>query len=204
MGWARGVGVMRMMRKFAPVLVFLLGAGGVAPIGAATFVQKCNAPPVNTQSGRINLAPGLNGRPARQQLDVRVSLFECSPDRTSRGSGTFKATFLTRHARACGFLSTTTAFKVNAAVVWKNQHTSTLAITFTLSGPARTVTVTGKVSAGSFRGHKVSAEYQFKPVASPHPTGLKAACANKIPTNGAGRKSVVALETFSSKPFVIT
>jgi hypothetical protein len=195
---------MRTTQKFVPVLVLVLGASVVQPLGAASFVQKCNGPTASTQSGRINLTPGLNGQPARQKLDVRVSLFECSPDRTSRGSGTFKSTFMTKHARACGFLSTTTAFKVKATVIWKNEHTSTLAMTFTVSGHARMVTVIGRVSAGNFKGHKVHAEYHFKPVASPYPTGLKSACANKVQPNGKGRKSVVSLDTFSTKPFVIT
>jgi len=194
---------MRATRKFVLVLVVVLGGGAGSPSGAASFVQKCNAPRVSTQSGRINLTPGLNGQPARQTLDVRVSLFECSPDRTSRGSGTFKSTFPTEQARACGLLSSTTAFNLKGTVVWKNGHTSTLAITLTLEGRSRTVAVTGQVTGGEFNGHKVRAEYHVKPVASPYPTSLKAACANKVKANGGGRKSIVSLETFSTKPFVI-
>ena len=197
---------MRAMRRFVLVLGLVLGtaSGAVPPLGAATFVQKCNAPPVSTQSGRINFTPGLNGRPARQSLDVHVSLFECSPDRTSRGSGVFQSNFMTEHARGCGLLSDRTDFKVRAKVVWKNASISTMAITFTVYGRSRLVSVSGKVSAGQFRGHQVRAEYHFRPVASPYPAGLKQACANKVAPNGRSRKSVVALETFSTKPFVIT
>src|SRR5690242_4216438 len=106
---------MRAVRTFLLLLVAGFSLVALVPIDsldAADFVQKCNGPPVSTQSGRINFSPGLNGVRVRQTLDARISLFECSPDRTSRGSGTFKARFLTTHPRACGLLSTTTRFKV--------------------------------------------------------------------------------------------
>ena len=184
-------------------LAFMLGAGAGGPVGAASFVQKCNAPRSSTQSGRLGFSPGLNGQRVRQTLDLRVSLFECSPDRTSRGSGTFKARFETRSARGCGLLNTTTRFKIKATVIWKNEARSTLTITFTIAGRARTATVAGTVSAGQFKGHKVSAAYRFESVASPYPTTQRQACANKVKPNGLNRKSVLALETFSTKPFVV-
>ncbi len=198
---------MRAIRQVVLVLAAVLVATPVAapaPVGAATFVQKCNGPPVSTQSGRINLSPGLNGQRVRQTLDVRVSLFECSPDRTSRGSGTFKARFMTTSPRGCGLLNTTTRFKINGTVIWKNESRSTLALSFTVAGRARTVTVSGKVSAGRFKGHKVTAAYKFRSVASPHPATQHKACANKVKPNGRNRISVVALETFSTKPFVVS
>jgi hypothetical protein len=201
---------MRAIRTFVLVLVAVLAATPVTafvalgPVAAASFVQKCNGPPVSSQSGRINFSPGLNAKRVRQTLDARISLFECSPDRTSRGSGTFKARFMTTHPRACGLLNTTTRFKIKAAVIWKNELRSTLALVFTVAGRARTVTVSGKVSAGAFKGHKVTAAYKFRSVASPHPATQRKACANKVLPNGRDRMSVVALETFSTKPFVVS
>lgn len=195
---------MRATRWFVLLVVCGLVAGPVRPADAADFVQKCNGPPVSTQSGRITLVPGLNGRRVLQKLEVRISLFECSPDRTSRGSGTFRSVFVTKKARGCGLLSQTTAFKVNGSVIWKNEATSKLAITFTVAGKADTVNVTGKVTAGRFAGHKVKAAYRFKTAASPYPTTERQACANNVKPNGRGRKSVVALNTFSTQPFVVT
>ena len=98
------------------VLAFVLVAGVTQPVEALEFEQKCNGPHVSAQSGRITFTPGLNGKAVRQRLDVRISLFSCSPARDTRGSGTFKSSFLTKRARGCGLLSTVTAFKVKATV----------------------------------------------------------------------------------------
>ena len=75
---------MRAWRGLVLVVALALAIGPVSPAGAAVRAQKCSGPPPTTQSGRASLSPGLSGAKLAQEVSITVSLFSCSPARTTR------------------------------------------------------------------------------------------------------------------------
>ena len=196
---------MRTKRRFFLVLFLVLvtGVAVVGPLGAADFVQKCNGPNATTQAGRFTLTPGVNALPAKQVIAVKVSLFSCSPASKTRGAGTLRSEFTPSAAQGCGLLRNRITYKVKAKIIWKNEDTSSMVVNYAMSGKTHVVNVSGKVTSGKFVGRKLTGQYHYTPVASPYPTRVSKACANNIKPNKRGRKSVVSLNFYKTKPFVI-
>ena len=196
---------MRVKRMFGLVTALLVvTAWGVAPAGAATPVQTCTGPSPTTQSGRATLSPGLNGLATKQTISMKISLFSCSPSVTTGGSGTLKGMFTTPTAQTCALITTPRVLNATVTIGWRNLSTSSLTLTFSLTGPTRLINVTGKVSAGLFAGHLVAGQFHYKPVVSPNGGTLSQACANKVAPGQPGRMSVVALNLFTTHHFTIT
>jgi len=198
---------MRGTRGFGVLAVLAVVAGVAAPIGAATHAQSCHGPVESTQSGRVAVEPGVNALATKQQMSWKISLFSCSPARATRGSGTLKSAYATA-AQTCVMLKQPKAFKETAKITWKDDATSTIAVTFAFTGATRLVNVTGKVTSGLFAGKKVAGQYRYREVVSPYGVthngnGVAQACANKVKPKGFGRVAIVALNIFTTKPFNI-
>jgi hypothetical protein len=160
---------MRASRGFVLIVVLALAIGSMSPAGASVGAQqKCSGPPPTTQSGRTSLSPGLNGAKNAQEISVTVSLFSCSPARTTRGSGTLKTTIKVKAPQTCELLQNPHTLKGTAVITWKDEYTSTIPMTFTLSGASHYVTVTGTVSKGLFKNHPVGGQLHYAEVVSPH------------------------------------
>jgi hypothetical protein len=146
------------------VAVLALGVGSVvaSPGGAAAPVQKCAH-----VKGAATLTPGLSTTPKNQTVSAKGTLTGCAPAKATGGSGTISATIKLKNGSCQGLVGGGQKLAGAAKSVWKNKKTSTYALTFTTgTGKAATVaTITGKVSAGLFKGHKISAQIKIAPKA---------------------------------------
>jgi hypothetical protein len=189
------------------VVVAIVASAPVAS-GAASFVQRCNGPPPSTQSGRASFVPGVNGLSIAQTISVKVSLFDCSPNRATRGAGTVQSTIKPKGRQTCGtFFNTPTTWKSTAKVVWKDEKTSTLSVTYSLTGKTHFINIKGKVTTGLFKGHALTAQLKYKlvvaPIASyPHGDGVAQACANKLKPGNRNRVEISAIDVYTTKRFV--
>ena len=200
---------MRASRGIVLVVALALAICSVSPAGASAGAQqKCSGPAPTTQSGRAALSPGLNGVKLAQEISITVSLFSCSPARTTRGSGTLKTTIKVKAPQTCELLHNPHTLKGTAVITWKDEYTSTIPMTFTLSGASQYVTVTGTVSKGLFKNHPVTGQLHYAEVVSPHGVssngpGIAKACKNKTQVNHYGRISIVTLTFVTTKEFVV-
>ena len=192
-----------------PMLSVGVAAGVMRPLGAAGKVQECVGPSPPRQSGRAMIAPGLNASKAPQQFVLKVSMFSCSPARTTRGAGTLKSTITIKTPQACGLLTDPHALlRANATITWKDDFTSTLALTFSFVGSTHDVNTTGKVIKGLFKDHLVTVRFHYGDLVSGHggaPSNseIVQACRNKIAPHKHGRHSIDALTFVTTKSFVI-
>lgn len=199
---------MRVTRGFVLAVVLALTLGTMSPVGAAVRPQKCSGPPATTQSGRAALTPGLSALKAAQKIALSVSLFSCSPARTTRGSGSLKATITIKTQQNCGLLTNPHLLQATATITWKDELTSTIPMSFSTTGPTQFVNVTGTVSAGLFKNHPITGQLHFADVVSPHGVssngpGIAQACKNKTQPNKYGRISIVALTFVTTQAFVV-
>ena len=91
------------------------------------------------------------------------SLSTCTPTKTTGGSGNITASIKLANGSCLGLAQGGQKLSGSAKTTWKNKKTSTYSLSFvTGKGKTATVaTVTGKVSAGLFAGHKVSGQIKF-------------------------------------------
>jgi hypothetical protein len=145
------------------VAVLALGVGAVvaSPGGAAAPVQKCAH-----IKGAATLSPGLSNTKRTQTVVAKSTLTACTPAAgKTGGSGSLNATLHLKASNCSGLLNGGQKLAGAAKSVWKNKKTSTYALTFT-TGKGKNVevaTVTGKVTAGLFKGHKVSTQIKIAP-----------------------------------------
>ena len=200
---------MRVTRRLTLVVVAAaLAAGMTPPVGASTFTQKCDGPPASTQSGRMTFTPGLNRLSVKQQIDVKISLFDCSPARDTRGAGTLRSTITPKGSQTCQLVTLAHVFNATAKVTWKDDKTSTMSMAFSLTGKTQLMNLKGKVTKGLYKNHSVTGQVKFKIVVSPIGTnpngdGSAQACKNKVAPHKFGRVAISALNLYSTKHFVI-
>jgi hypothetical protein len=199
---------MRATRGFVCVVVLACMFGATPPVGAAVRPQRCSGPPPTTQSGRASLSPGLSGLKLPQTIALTVSLFSCSPAKETHGSGSLKTTITIKAGQRCGLLTRPHTLNGNATISWKDQRKSTIRMTLSLTGRTQFVNVTGTVDSGLFKNHPVTGQLHFTDVVSPHGVssngpGIARACQNTTRPNRFGRVSIVALEFFTTRSFVI-
>jgi hypothetical protein len=199
---------MRATRGFVLAMGLALLLGTMSPAGAAARPQKCSGPPPTTQSGRAALSPGLNALKLPQKITINLSLFSCSPARTTRGSGSLKVTITIKASQTCGLLTNPHLLKGTATITWKDELTSTVPMTFSTTGATQFVNVSGTVTKGLFKNHPVTAQLHYADVVSPHGVssngpGIAQACKNKTMPNKYGRVSIVALTFVTTKSFVV-
>jgi hypothetical protein len=150
--------------RVSMVAALALGMGAIAasPGGAAAPVQKCAH-----VKGAATLTPGLSTVKHNQTVVAHGTLTSCAPTATTGGSGTLGATIKLANGSCQGLVGGGQKLSGAAKSTWKNKKTSTYALVFTTGkGSAATVaTITGKVTAGLFKGHKVSAQIKIAPKA---------------------------------------
>ncbi len=201
---------MRPTWRLVPaVVVLVLAAGPTVSLGAASKTQLCDAPTPPAQSGRATITPGVNGLKSPQHIAMTISLFSCSPAFATRGAGSLKTTIVIKAGQTCSLLTAPHTVRATATIKWKDNYTSVLALTFSLSGASHNVNATGTVSHGLFKNHPVTGEFHDTDVVSARggtPTGseIYQACRNKLPPKTHGRVSINGLTFVTTKPFDIT
>jgi hypothetical protein len=154
------------------------------PANAAAAQQTCK-----TLKGTVNIKPGISATPRAQTATAKGNLGGCAPAAKTGGTGVMTATLKLPANSSCGGLASGgTTIKMTTKITWKNKKTSTLALTAKTGTGSNvlTATITGKVTAGLFKGRPVTAQIKIKPT--------KGNCA---PT------PVTQLSFQQSKPFVI-
>ena len=149
--------------RVSMVAVLALGVGSVvaaSPSGAVTPVQKCAH-----LKGSATLTPGIQSAKKAQTVAAKGNLTSCTPTKATGGSGTISASLKVAPGNCATLASGGSKFTGTAKTVWKNKKTSSYTLTFvTGKGKNATVaTITGKVSAGLFKGHKVTGAIKFTP-----------------------------------------
>ena len=154
--------VKQRLVRITLVSALALGMGAVvaAPGGAAAPVQKCAH-----LKGTATITPGLSPAPHNQTVVAKGALTTCTPTAATGGSGTINATIKLTNGSCQGLVGGGQKLAGTAKTTWKNKKTSSYSLVFTTGkGSAATVaTITGKVTAGLFKGHKVSAQVKIAP-----------------------------------------
>jgi hypothetical protein len=148
--------------RVSMVAVLALGVGSVvsAPSGAATPVTKCTK-----LTGSATLSPGIQSAKKAQKVTAKGTLANCTPTKATGGSGTITASLKVAPGNCSTLVGGGSKFTGTAKTVWKNKKTSNYSLTFTTGkgSKATVATVTGKVTAGLFKGKKVSGAIKFTP-----------------------------------------
>jgi hypothetical protein len=199
---------MRGSRGLIVAVVLGLVAGAMGPAGATRMTQQCDGPAPTIQSGRATITPGLNALSMPQQIVVKITLFSCSPNSSTRGQGTLKTTIKLKTGQTCALLTHPRTLRATATITWKDTFTSVLALTLALSGKSQNVHATAKVIHGLFKNHVVDGQFHDQDVVSPsgvshHRTGVAQACANQAGPKMPGRVSISGLTFNTTRPFVI-
>jgi len=193
--------------RFAFVAVVVLVGGATVPLGASTFAQKCEGPPSSTESGRAAFVPGVNRLSTAQQVTAKITLFGCSPARSTRGAGTLRAVITPTGTLTCSLFSTRTVWRTVGTIVWKDTKTSTLALTLTLTS-VRLMNVAGTVTSGLFKNHPLTGQLRYSEIVAfsgghHHGDPVSAACANKIAPHRSGRIAITAINLVTTRHFII-
>ena len=199
----------RTMRRLAVVVIVMLATAIAGPVGASGSVQVCVGPSASTQSGRATITPGVTALSLPQQISAKISLFSCSPSTHTKSSGTLNSTITPAGRQTCKMFTTATHWTAKAKITWKSGDTSTIPLTYSLTGSSQLVNVKGTVGSGLFAGHAVSGQFRYKEVVSPvgkYPNGdgSAQACINKVPPKQYGRIAIVSLALYTTKHFVIS
>ena len=141
----------------------LVATGLVASPAAAAVNQTCKK-----VTGTVTITPGLTTTPGPQTAKAKGNAVQCTPSAKTGGSGVLTATLKLASNSSCQGLATGgQTIKVTSKVTWKNKKTSTLGLTAkTGTGANATVaTLTGKATAGLFKGRPVTLTISFTPKA---------------------------------------
>jgi hypothetical protein len=201
---------MRPTWRLVPtVVVLVLAAVPTVSSGAVGKTQLCDAPTPPAQSGRATITPGVNDLKSPQKIAMTISLFSCSPAFATRGAGSLKTTITIKAGQTCSLLSAPHTVHAATTIKWKDNYTSVVALTLSLSGASHNVNATGVVSHGLFKNHPVTGEFHDTDVVSARggtPTGseIDQACRNKLPPKTHGRVSIDGLTFVTTKPFDIS
>src|ERR1700674_5743051 len=114
---------MRASRGTIVVVVLALVAGAMGPAGATRMAQQCDGPAPTIQSGRATIAPGLNALRLPQQIILKITLFSCSPNNSTRGEGTLKTTINLKTPQTCALLTSPRTLRATATITWKDNFT---------------------------------------------------------------------------------
>ncbi len=132
-----------------------------APAGAAGPQQKCKK-----LSGSVTIKPGISAVPGPQTATAKATVSGCSPSKKTGAAGKMTATLkLPKDSSCAGLASGGTNLKLKAKITWKSKKVSNLALTAKTGTGANVLTanITGKVSKGLFKGHKVTSQIKITP-----------------------------------------
>ena len=135
-----------------------------SPAGAATAQQTCKK---ITGTANAHARPRRRRRRSRPQ-PRRRTVTGCAPAKKTGGTGKLKAKLNLPANSSCQGLATgSQTIKIPSAnLTWKNHKTSTMALDrqdrYRRERPT-VATITGKVTKGLFKGHKVTTALSFTP-----------------------------------------
>jgi hypothetical protein len=158
---------MKSLSKFASLAFALALASGAAtaltaaPAGAAT-VNSCK-----TLKGTSTFKPPVSPTTkSKATITSKGTVTGCTPKAKTGGSGSFSATLKPTKAGTCTTLvQGGNVLHGNGKVVWKNHKTTAMSLTVkTGTGSKYNIaTITGKVTSGLFKGHKITGQVKFTP-----------------------------------------
>jgi hypothetical protein len=121
-----------------------------APASAAA-VQSCAK-----VVGTLTMTPGLSTVAHDQTVTIKGTESACKPTATTGGTGAFLSTLKLKNASCSTLIKGGVTFTGTAKTTWKNKQTTSYSITYK-DGSGSTilnVTMTGKATAGLFKGKK--------------------------------------------------
>ena len=184
--------VTRMLRLVA-IVMLALPLATAEPAGAATPAQQCTRPPSNTPRGTGRHASRAQ-RPSDRAEDHRGDqAARLRADRRTGGGGILTGTFKPPGTQTCALIKQPHPLKGSGRIAWTNGKSSTLSLTFSLTGASALANVSGKINSGLFNTQTVSGQFHFTADASHHGTTVAQACASKIAAGKPDRNSVVRL-----------
>ena len=131
-----------------------------APAGAAT-VNSCKV-----LKGTSTFKPPVSTTPSKGTITSKGTVSGCTPKAKTGGSGVFTSTLKATKAGSCTTLvQGGNVLHGTAKTVWKNHKTTAMSITVKTGtgGKYNIATITGKVTSGLFKGHKVTGQVKFTP-----------------------------------------
>jgi len=165
----------RSISRWSALFALTLAAGTVSavmavPAEAATPLQVCR-----TVKGTATFTPGLTNTPRDNVVKAKGNMTNCTGKPggpKTGGSGVLSATIKVVKGSCVKLAAGNQTIKGTAKTVWKNTKTSTYALTLkTGTGSAgTTATITGKVTAGLFKGHSVTGQVKFTVSGTPNCT----------------------------------
>jgi hypothetical protein len=144
----------------------------VAPAAAATKppIQVCRS-----VTGSATFTPGLVNTPRDNTVKAKGKMTKCTGRKNgpkTGGSGVLTATIKVVKGSCAKLATGSQTIKGTAKTVWKNKKVSKYALTLkTGSGSnSTTANITGKVTGGLFKGHKVTGAVKFTVKGTPNCT----------------------------------
>ena len=176
---------MRMLARVAVATALLV------PAGAMIATQSANAAPnagtsCKTQAGVANISPGLETTPRANTITSTTTISGCVGGGVT--GGTSKSVVKLPSTSSCSSLTKVGTMTLTETVTWNTKVTSTISGTEKSNYPAfEEATITGKVTAGLFKGLNVTTTVKF--------SLSKGSCTNASP--------LTQLKITGIKPFVV-
>ena len=132
--------------SMAMALLIPLGAIAASPSGAAAAGTTCKG-----ASGKISLKPGLTTVKTVQTITINLPITGCTG---SVKTAVFKGSLKTDPISIATIASSTKPLKLTSTITWNTKATSSLVANSTtkIVGGVINSTVSGKISAGLFKG----------------------------------------------------
>jgi hypothetical protein len=185
----------RTLARFSAGLALVLAAAPLTAIAVAP--SKAGAAPPPNQvcrkvTGNATFTPGLVNAPRDNTVKAKGKMAKCTGKKAgpkTGGSGVLTATIKVKQGSCAKLASGNQTIKGNAKAVWKNKKVSKFALTLKTGtgATATTAKITGKVTAGLFKGRPVTGAVKFTVKGAPN-------CVT-VPVKGAS--------FVNSKPFII-
>jgi len=153
--------VYRRLASITLGIALAMGVVGIAapPAGAAT-AQSCTK-----VAGTLTMSPGLGTTAANQKVTIKGTESGCKPTATTGGTGAFLSQFTLKNASCGTLINGGTKFTGPGKTTWKNKKTSSYTMTYTdgKGSAVLNITITGKVTAGLFKGKKLAGGIKINP-----------------------------------------
>jgi hypothetical protein len=138
---------MKTFVRLTMALAMLIPIGAITAGPAAAAAGTTCKPP----SGTVKLTPGLTAKLTVQTITINLPVKGCVGGGVT--GGTFKGSLKTAPISVATFAKASAPLKLKSTITWNTKATSTLtANSSTKIGKTIVSTVTGKISAGLFKG----------------------------------------------------
>jgi hypothetical protein len=173
------------MRK---IYVFTMAIALMAPLAVLTAgpASAAGGTTCAGQAGTATIKPGLTNTAKTVTITAKTTLTKCTG---TVKSGTGVATIVMKGANCTGLAKTGSSSAINEKITWNTKATSTFKGASKTGPKVGQATITGSITAGTFKGLKVSTVIAFVPKAG-------SSC------SGAGISSLT-IKSVAGKPFVV-